>query len=193
MTRWAGNIRQIGLIVRDAEAEARHWVETVGVGPFVFFRNMAFDTDYTYRGQSVEPPTVTIAVGHSGLLQVEIIQQHNDAPSAYLEFLASGREGLQHVSTWCETSVEYDASRARLMAEGHVIVHEGRAAGSDVRFVYFEGPGRGWPLIELSEALLPSIRPLAKALTAWNKDWDGTEPFLELADVAERIWGAGPA
>lgn len=187
MTRWIGPIRQVGMIVRDAEAEARHWAETVGVGPFIFFRNMAFDADYQYRGQTAEPPVVTIAVGQSGPLQVEIIQQHNDAPSAYRDYLESGREGMQHVSTWAETPEQYDEYRARMLAEDHVIVHEGRAAGSDVRFVYFEGPGRGWPLLEISEALLPVIRPLSETLTAMNATWDGSNPLMEIGDIAARL------
>ncbi|MBV9511010.1 MAG: VOC family protein [Caulobacteraceae bacterium] len=193
MTRLAGPIRQVGLIVRDAEAAARYWAEVVGVGPFVFFRDLAFDADYRYRGRPSEPPVVTIAVGQSGPLQIEIIQQHNTAPSAYVEFLEAGLEGMQHVSPWCSTPEEYDATRARLLQAGLTIVHEGRAAGSTVRFAYFEGPAKGWPLIEISEALLPVIRPLSETLEAMNRDWDGLDPFIEAPEMMARLAAAANA
>ncbi|MFT3754455.1 MAG: VOC family protein [Pseudoxanthomonas sp.] len=189
MTRFVGPIQQIGVIVQDAEAEARHWAECIGAGPFVFFRKIAFDADYQYRGQATEPPVVTIAVGHSGATQIEIIQQHNEAPSAYREYLDSGRQGMQHVSTWCGTPRQYDEYRARMLSEGHAIVHEGRVAGTEVRFAYFETASKGWPLLEISEALLPVIRPLSQLLEAMNSTWDGQQPFLDFEDIAGRLQG----
>ena len=43
---------------------------------------------------------MSVALANSGDLQIELIQQRNDAPSMYKEFLDSGREGLQHMSYW---------------------------------------------------------------------------------------------
>jgi len=178
MTRLAGHIRQMGFVVRDADAAMRYWAETMGVGPFVVFRNLLFE-DYLYRGKPAPGPVVTIGVAQSGPLQVEIIQQHNDAPSAYLDFLAAGREGFQHVSPWFDTPEAYDAAYARLAASGLEVVHEGHSAGSDIRFAYFSAKEGGWPQFEISEALRPAIRPLSEDLQRQAAEWDGTDPIRE--------------
>lgn len=44
----------------------------------------------------------SIALANSGPLQIELIQQRNDAPSMYRDFLAEGHEGLQYVAYWTE-------------------------------------------------------------------------------------------
>ena len=47
---------------------------------------------------------MSIALANSGDLQIELIQQVNDAPSMYKEFLDAGHEGLQHVAMPTEIS-----------------------------------------------------------------------------------------
>lgn len=183
MTRLAGPIRQIGVIVHDAEAAIRHWAENLGVGPFVVFRKMSFDADYRYRGRPAEPPVVTIAIGHSGPLQIEIIEQHNFAPSGYRDFLAKGMEGMQHVSPWCSSREEFDATYRRLLDDGLEVIHEGRPQGSDIRFAYFNRPGAGWPQIEISEALLPASQPLTDALERLHNSWDGKQTIIESSEI----------
>jgi hypothetical protein len=189
MTRVAGPLRQVGIIVDDIDAAMLHWSQVVGVGPFVVFRNLAFDEDYQYRGASAKPPVTSIAVGHSAGLQVEIIQQHNDAPSAYQDFLAAGGTGLQHVSSWFDDGAQYDSARQRLLDQGLTLVHEGRAAGAPCRFAYFCGAGEAWPQIEISEALIPSVKPLSDFLIAQAAVWDGTNPILEINEVIPLIYG----
>lgn len=193
MTRLAGPVRQIGLVVPDIDAEIRHWTEVMGIGPFVIFRNLAFDADYRYRGQSVPAPVTSIAVAHSAQLQIEIIQQHNDAPSAYRDFLAAGRVGMQHLSTWYENPEEYDAAHARLLGSGLTLVHEGRASSSSCRFAYFSGGDDAWPQFEISEALIPEIRPLSEYLMRRAATWDGTAGVIDAADLPGLMQEAGAA
>jgi catechol 2,3-dioxygenase-like lactoylglutathione lyase family enzyme len=178
MTRLAGPIRQMGFVVRDADAAMRWWAKTLGVGPFMVYRRLLFE-DYRYRGEPAQGPVVTLAIAHSGPLQVEIVQQHDDIPSAYTEFLAAGREGFQHVSTWLDSAEAYDSAYARLLASGLQVVHEGRTAGSPVRFAYFSGPAGGWPQLEISEALSPATRPALERLQALAAAWDGNDPVRD--------------
>lgn len=187
MTRLAGPVRQIGIVVHDIDAEIRHWTQVMGIGPFVMFRNLAFADDYIYRGCPAKPPVVSIAVAHSAELQIEIIQQHNDAPSAYRDFLAAGRTGMQHVSTWCATRGEYDTAHARLLGAGLTLVHEGRSAGSSVRFAYFSGADEAWPQFEISEALTPEIRPLSDFLMRRAAEWDGTGPVIDSSELQQAM------
>ena len=113
MSRVFGPMRQIGVVVRDLDAALRHWTEALGVGPFFVLPNLSPD-GFRYRGEPSAPPLMSIALGNSGDMQVELIQQHDDHPSAYRDFLEAGREGVQHVSAWLNPD-DYDATRTRLL------------------------------------------------------------------------------
>ncbi len=165
MSRLFGSVRQIAFVVHDVERALRYWTETLGVGPFFVLRELTPDT-FRYRGTPSPSPTLTLAFGNSGDLQVELIQQHDERPSAYLDFLASGREGLQHVSSWL-TRAEYDATMARMVAAGTSVAHEGAMAGGGVRFAYFgtDAAAPGGIMYEIADAA---------------RDWDGSDPIREL-------------
>ena len=98
MSRIFGKICQNGYVVRDIDAAMKHWTEVLGVGPFYYIERVKMDW-FRYRGEASDAE-VSIALANSGDLQIELIQQRNDAPSMYRDFLSSGREGLQHMSYW---------------------------------------------------------------------------------------------
>lgn len=175
MSRLAGGIRQLGMVVRDADAAMRHWSERCGVGPFFVIRRLVFE-DYRYRGEPAPAPEVTLCFASSGPLQIELIEQHNDAPSAYTEFLARGGEGCQHVSAWFSRHEDYDAAYRRLSGNGLVCVHEACTRAVEARFAYFETGLPGGLMFELAEATLPALAPLAEKIEAVAADWDGREP-----------------
>jgi catechol 2,3-dioxygenase-like lactoylglutathione lyase family enzyme len=180
MSRLFGSVRQIAFVVRDVEQAIRYWTETLGVGPFFVLRKLTPDT-FRYRGRPSPPPTLTIAFGNSGDLQVELIQQHDERPSAYRDFLASGREGLQHVSSWL-TRTEYDATLARMTAAGAVVAHEGAMAGGGVRFAYFatDAVTAGGIMYEIADVAEPQVYPLMQMIADAARSWDGSEPIREL-------------
>src|ERR687888_391518 len=88
MSRIFGDLIQNGYVVRDIEAAMRHWIEVLGVGPWFYIEHLAVP-DFTYKGQP-SPVDVSLALANSGPLQVELIQQRNDAPSLYRDFLNAG-------------------------------------------------------------------------------------------------------
>src|SRR5262245_55969464 len=79
MSRFFGSIRQNGYVVRDIEAALKHWTTVLGVGPFFYFERVQID-DFRYRGQPSNAE-FSIALANSGALQIELIQQRNNAPS----------------------------------------------------------------------------------------------------------------
>lgn len=79
MSRFLGNVRQNGYVVRDMGAALKHWTEVLGVGPFYYIEQVQMDV-FTFRGEPSEID-VSIALGNSGDLQIELICQRNDAPS----------------------------------------------------------------------------------------------------------------
>jgi catechol 2,3-dioxygenase-like lactoylglutathione lyase family enzyme len=170
MSRIFGPIRQNGYVVRDIEAALAYWTEVAGVGPFWYIDRVPIE-HFHYRGEPSDIE-VSIALGNTGPLQIELIQQRNDAPSMYRDFLAAGHEGLQHVAYWTD-HFERDLERAR--AAGFRVAQSGEI-GENGRFVYFESRGHPGSVIELSEingtkgAFFARIAEAAAA-------WDGSDPI----------------
>ena len=175
-----GGIRQLALVVRDADKVMRHLAESLGVGPFYVMREIA-PTDYHYRGKPAPAPVLTLGFAQAGPLQIEIIQQHNDAPSGYLDFLSGGLEGCQHVATWFGDPAEYDAARQRMLDAGLTLVHENGARAVGFRFAYFSTDLPGGLMLEIAEALSPAIKPLTDLIASSAETWDGSEPIRQVS------------
>jgi catechol 2,3-dioxygenase-like lactoylglutathione lyase family enzyme len=167
MSIFFGGIRQLGLVVSDAEAAMAAWGRA-GVGPF---NVMTFEVDdFVYRGKPSPSPKLTLCFAHSGPLQIELIQQHNDVPSVYRDFLAQGREGAQHISSWFGDHDSYNAKRQELIDQGFEIIQEGGSRKADARFAYFQ-TNAGGLMFEISEALIrgpDSFRGLEQAADSWD-------------------------
>jgi hypothetical protein len=169
MSRRFGKVRQNGYVVRDIDAALKHWTEVVGVGPFWYFERVPIE-GFTFRGEP-SPLEVSIALANSGDLQIELIQQRNDAPSMYRDFLSAGHEGLQHIAYWTET---FDDDLAGAEEAGFRVGQSGRI-GDDGRFVYFESDGHPGTVVELSEISGTKGRFFGRIREA-AASWDGSEP-----------------
>lgn len=174
MSRLFGSIRQNGYVVRDVRAAMDHWIEVIGVGPWFYFDRVKIDW-FRHRGEASDVE-LSIALANSGDLQIELIQQRNEAPSMYKEFLDSGREGLQHVAYWTR---DYQALYDRALALGYRVGHEGQIGGEQGRFAYFDTEAHPGTVIELSDISGPKGRffELVKQLSV---DWDGSDPVRHL-------------
>lgn len=174
MSRILGDLRQNGYVVKDIESAMKHWTERMGVGPFFYIEEAPIG-DFVYRGEPTEAKA-SIALTNSGPVQIELIQQRNDAPSIYKDFLDAGYEGLQHVAYWTET---FDVDLERMRELGFAPIQSGYAGGPDGRFVYFEEQGHPGTMIELSEVsgakgkFFEHIRDTANG-------WDGSDPIRRI-------------
>ncbi len=173
MSRIFGEVRQNGYVVRDVEAAMKHWTEVLGVGPFFYFERVPVK-DFRYRDEP-SPLEVSIALSNSGPLQIELIQQRNDAPSMYRDFLAAGNEGLQHVAYWTE---RFEEALADARSRGFGVGQSGEI-GEAGRFVYFEQEAHPGTVVELSEISGPKGRFFAH-LREVAAVWDGTEPIRRM-------------
>ena len=176
MSRLFGPVRQNGYVVRDIEAAIAHWSGVIGVGPW-FYAEHAPIRDFEYRGRSCEL-RMSIALANAGPLQIELIQQRNDAPSLYRDFLDAGQEGLQHIAFWTEN---FAADRARALAAGFVVGHQGQT-GDYGPFVYFESTAHPGTVIELSDVSGPKRR-LFDHIRSAAQDWDGRDPVRPFPSV----------
>ena len=170
MSRIFGEVRQNGYVVRDIDAALKHWAEVLGVGPFFYFERAPV-SDFRYRGEP-SPIEVSIALANSGALQIELIQQRNQAPSMYRDFLAAGREGLQHVAYW---SVDFDTDLERALGAGYEVGQSG-SVGEGGRFVYFDTEAHPGTVVELSEISGAKGR-FFQHIAETARSWDGSDPI----------------
>ena len=173
LSRIFGAIRQNGYVVRDLEAAMQHWTEKLGVGPFFVLDRMS-DPSFRYRGEPTAA-VVSLALANSGPLQIELIQQHDDEPSVYREFLDAGREGLHHVGVYSE---RMDDDLDRLAAAGYEVVHSG-APGEGCRFVYYATEAHPGTFVELIETSGPT-GALFDAVARAAQGWSGDHPIRRL-------------
>lgn len=144
MSRYFGNVAQNGYVVRDIEAAMRHWSGVLGVGPW-FYAERAPIENFQFRGAPSDC-VISIALANAGTLQIELIQQRNDAPSMYRNFLDAGHEGLQHIAYWTD---RFDAALDVAKTLGWTLGQSGHV-GEPGRFAYFETEAHPGTVVELS-------------------------------------------
>lgn len=170
MSRLFGELRQIGIVVRDIEAAMKHWIEVCGVGPWYYTDKLPVNT-FRYGDQTFDDLHLSAALANSGEVQLELIQQRCDTPSMYQEFLGAGHEGMQHWSSWL---VDYDERLERALAKGYSIGQAGDTPRGP--FVYLREEGHPGTVIEMAE-MTDTRRRIFDAVRAAAVDWDGGDPI----------------
>lgn len=174
MSRIFGAVCQNGYVVRDIEMAMKHWIDVMGVGPWFYIERVTMDY---FRHRGIDSPLETsIALANSGDLQIELIQQRNDAPSMYREFLEAGHEGMQHMSYWTR---DYQALYDKALQLGYKVGQEGQIGGPQGRFAYFDTESHPGTIVEISDIsgnkgrFFERIREIAKS-------WDGRDPIRKV-------------
>ena len=171
MSRLFGPLRQMGYVVKDIDAAMRHWIEVCQVGPWFYVDKLVVN-DFTYKGQPGDPH-LSIALANSGDVQLELIQQRDNSPTLYQDFLNAGNEGLQNFSTWPEN---YEEIYRKALAAGYTV---GQEAGSPRGpFVYFEQEGHPGTVIEMAE-MTEGRRRIFDGVREAAVDWDGSDPIRD--------------
>ena len=161
-----GDIRQLGYVVRDLAPAVDAWSRELRVGPWTIIRNITLRS--VYRGEPSEP-LIDIALGYRGQMQIELIEQRNDAPSPYRPYIERGHYGLHHTAFLSER-IDADVSRAE--SAGLQVVCDIRMPMGG-RYVYLQSEGLGPGLyIELLEAT-PMLRQMFSEGIAAAAGWDG--------------------
>ena len=172
MSRFFGRVCQNGYVVRDIEAALKHWTGVLGIGPFFYAEHVQLE-NFRYHGEPFDLE-MSVALTNSGDLQIELIQQRNDAHSMYRDFLNSGCEGLHHMSYW---TTSYQEDYDRLIAHGFKVGHEGLTAGGP--FVYFDTEMHPGTVIELSD-ISGSKGDFFEYVRAAAENWDGADPVRKI-------------
>ncbi len=165
-----GPIMQLSYCPRDYEAALKHWI-SLGAGPF--FENMHVKLENVkFRGQPSDID-FSMALGYYGDIQIELIRQHNDAPSMYTEWLAEGREGIQHL---CVLVDDIEETRRRVAAQGGVVIQEGTLPNNMGAVIYVDTGGGPGTVIEYLQIAEPGRQGFAMMREA-HRNWDGSDPI----------------
>ncbi len=168
------SVIQFAYTVDDIQKGMRRYTELLRIGPW-FLIGPFVPTKGVYRG-AVTKMSISLAVAFAGEAMVELIEQHDQAPSVYQETLkARGAHGFHH---WAIGARDFDATVARFKSQGY------EEAFSDisprgVRVVYFD-TSRNLPgmleVIEMTADVEEQYRQMYQAA----KEWDGHYAVIKL-------------
>lgn len=160
---------QLAYVVENLELALEHWLREIKVGPFFVLRSLEA-LDKRYRGAPTDVD-LDIALGFSGNVCIELIQQKCKSPSVYRELLDSKGGGFHHWGLFAEA---FDEAVVRYQQHGHVLAFSG-AVVIGGRFAYMDTVAQLGGMIELIEAT-PGVRELFANLENSAREWDGTDP-----------------
>ena len=149
-----GEARQVAYVVPRGTLQLHiaHWSQSLGVGPWRVVERPTI-SNFSHRGT---PGTLefSFALAHMGTMQIEIIEQHNDTPSTYNEFLeaTNGQGGLHHIAYWPD---DMNIAEQQVAQLGWSLITAGELSPTG-RFRYYETPntqvrGATAPTMELAE------------------------------------------
>jgi Glyoxalase/Bleomycin resistance protein/Dioxygenase superfamily len=165
------HVMQAAFMVDDLETAAMNWVRTAGIGPFLLVPHIEL-VEYDYRGVKSAGLDFSVALAQSGGVQIELIQQHCDSPSAYRDTIAKGQQGFHHLAVYCE---DYDADYRRYIGQGYASAVDG--VFGDLRFSYIDTSKAMGCMIELVEKS-PVQSEFFARVAAEAVGWDGvTDPL----------------
>ncbi|MBS1892594.1 MAG: VOC family protein [Actinobacteria bacterium] len=162
-------IVQFAYTVEDIDRAMPIYTELLGVGPW-FKRGPVVAETALYRGEPTELE-LTLARGFTGHSMVELIEQHNDAPSVFLESIARSGYGFHH---WGVGVAEIAPAVARFTAKGYEVVLADRLpTGGEVRYLDTTKDLAG--MVELIE-MNPGQERHYTSFHAASLAWDGEDP-----------------
>lgn len=169
-------IDQIGFVTDDLDHAVRFWSESLGVGPWQVYRNVALDGHYLGQPTRV---VIDVALGYRGTEQIEFIQVCSDTPSPYQDGSGQPLAGLHHLA-WIVDDLDGEAALLDACGMRRVFSAENIA----VRVIYFADPKQPGVLFELICGA--GSREGHDAGIALSRDWDGrsTLPEIDLGAAA---------
>lgn len=164
-------IVQYAYVVDDLDEGIRHWVETMGAGPFFVSRNHR-GKDHTYRGV-LDEAVFSYAFGQAGPAQVQLIQCMDDSPSIYRDMFAPGEGGFHHVACLVPAS-DMEREVQRFVDAGYPVAS---TLHSYVPVAYLDCRSTLGFFVEL-HGLNADVDELFREIREAHEQWDGvTDPM----------------
>ena len=166
-----GPVKQWGYLVRDLDEAIDCWINQLGVGPWWGYRNVPAMAESSGQQNSI---VMSVGLAYHQGMQIELIQQLDDAPSPYQYFYQRGTEAqvLQQVA-YMVPDVEVAVSQCQKRG-----MHEvGRILPSpELAYVYMSSPAMAGLSIELMPHNQNFLDDYARC-AAEAAQWDGADPY----------------
>ncbi len=164
-----GGIIQVAYVVADIQAAMREFTARLNIGPW-FVSGPFVPPEGVYRGRPTDI-RLTLALGFSGHMSFELIQQHDDKPSVYREVIERRGYGFHH---WALAIDDLDREIAAYAAGGYAVAFSDRSPRG-ARIAYVD-TSRDLPgMIELIELTAQAEAKYAEIHRA-SVGWDGRDP-----------------
>lgn len=164
-----GPVKQWGFLAKDIDSAMRCWVEQLGVGPWWGYRNVSMQTDF--RGATSEV-VMHVALAYQNGVQIELIQQVNDAASPYRFFQDRPEPQVLHQIGYLVDDIDAAIERGKRAG----LAEHGILRNAYNRYAYLESPLLTGMVIELMPADPHFVAEYERcALEA--AQWDGSDPY----------------
>lgn len=167
-----GRIIQYAYTVPDLAAAMRSYTDVLHIGPW-FKRGPFLPPRAQYRG-GPSGAELSLARAFSGDSMIELIQQHNDAPSVYREVIEQRGFGFHH---WAIPTRAFDEDIRNYQAAGFGIAYSD-VLDTGARISYVDATGAVGGMIELVD-LTPAQLDRYTLFYRSSLAWDGTDPVRD--------------
>lgn len=170
-----GNVFQLAFVPANFDAALAHWTRVIGAGPFFLMDHIKTENT-KYRGA---PTNIdfSAAIGYWNDVQIEIIKQHNDAPSIFSEWRNAGHDGLHHV---CMVVADIEQARQLSLEAGCSVEQEMEAGGGQSKIIYVDTHGGPGTMVEMVQTNEERRRSFFGPMREAARNWDGADPLRRL-------------
>lgn len=168
-----GCVVQFAIHAPSIEALARRWSHEMGAGPFYLLEHVALAKSL-YRGAPARFDHSS-AYGQLGDIMIELIHQHDDAPSAVRDMFAAEESGLHHAAIFVD---DIEAAVRDAGRRGMAIALDAETAGG-VGFVMADARQRYGCMLEFYEPS-DALRKFYAFIRRKSEGWDGVDFLRKL-------------
>jgi hypothetical protein len=177
---------QLAFIVEDVHAAMESFTEHVKAGPWFLMERVQIK-NARYRDRTTQLD-LSIANGNAGHLQIELIQQNDDAASPFTEIIRTRGYGLHHQGIAVR---DFDAELRKFQGMGYEVA---AYAENDipVRAAYLDTKGRFPTFLEVMETN-DTVEAMFAAMYHASVGWDGRDPVRRVSRFQDVFRMAAPA
>lgn len=167
---------QLAFATRDIHAAMAHFSRHLRIGPWFVLPQARLPC--RHRGVEGRAELI-VAFSNTQGLEIEMIQQMNDAPSIWQGFL-DGRPERERFHHSCIRTVTFEATMATMQQDGYLPVVDGETSRG--RFAYIEHPDSPDAYVEVLENS-PSRQAMHAHVLAAARTWDGGDPIRPMPQI----------
>jgi catechol 2,3-dioxygenase-like lactoylglutathione lyase family enzyme len=168
-----GRVVQFAIHAPSIETFARRWSNEMGAGPFYLLEHIALAKSL-YRGVPARFDHSS-AYGQLGDIMIELIHQHDDAPSAVRDMFAAHEAGLHHAAIFVD---DIDAAVREAGRRGMAITLDAETADG-VRFVMADARVPYGCMLEFYEPL-GALKKFYAFVRRKSEGWDRKDYLRKL-------------